>query len=150
MRQSPALCHGCWKCFTLLHQAEGFTSPVDLSKTDAALSSLFQFSKAVKHFGEDTDKMQPDEFFGIFDQFLQAVTEAKQENENMRKRKEEEERRARMEAQVSTYRRVQQHPQGTWEWQLCHDVPMVATVAWGALKTGKGASVVLDPLAFHF
>lgn len=54
----------------------------------------------MKHFGEDSGKTQPDEFFGIFDQFLQAVNEAKQENENMRKRKEEEERRARMEAQV--------------------------------------------------
>uniref|UniRef100_A0A8C0FI68 Dishevelled associated activator of morphogenesis 1 n=1 Tax=Bubo bubo TaxID=30461 RepID=A0A8C0FI68_BUBBB len=62
------------------------------------------FSKAVKHFGEDTGKMQPDEFFGIFDQFLQAVTEAKQENENMKRRKEEEERRARMEAQLKEQR----------------------------------------------
>lgn len=44
--------------------------------------------------------MQPDEFFGIFDQFLQSFTEAQQENENIRKRKEEEERRAKMEAQV--------------------------------------------------
>ncbi|KAJ6658027.1 hypothetical protein lerEdw1_001686, partial [Lerista edwardsae] len=62
------------------------------------------FTKAVKHFGEDSGKMQPDEFFGMFDQFLQAVTEAKQENENMRKRKEEEERRARMEAQLKEQR----------------------------------------------
>lgn len=54
----------------------------------------------MKHFGEEAGKIQPDEFFGIFDQFLQAVAEAKQENENMRKRKEEEERRARLEAQV--------------------------------------------------
>ena len=54
----------------------------------------------MKHFGEEAGKIQPDEFFGIFDQFLQAVSEAKQENENMRKKKEEEERRARMEAQV--------------------------------------------------
>lgn len=54
----------------------------------------------MKHFGEEAGKIQPDEFFGIFDQFLQAVIEAKQENENMRKRKEEEERRARLEAQV--------------------------------------------------
>lgn len=46
--------------------------------------------------------MQPDEFFGIFDQFLQSFTEAQQENENIRKRKEEEERRAKMEAQVNT------------------------------------------------
>lgn len=81
----------------------GFADAMGVSKTDGPLSSLSQFSKAVKHFGEDTDKMQPDEFFGIFDQFLQAVTEAKQENENMRRRKEEEERRARMEAQVSRH-----------------------------------------------
>ncbi|KAG8126624.1 hypothetical protein E2320_021710 [Naja naja] len=62
------------------------------------------FIKAVKHFGEDSGKTQPDEFFGIFDQFLQAVNEAKQENENMRKRKEEEERRAHMEAQLKEQR----------------------------------------------
>ncbi|XP_077180075.1 disheveled-associated activator of morphogenesis 1 isoform X1 [Paroedura picta] len=62
------------------------------------------FTKAVKHFGEEPGKTQPDEFFGIFDQFLQAVTEAKQENENMRKRKEEEERRARMETQLKEQR----------------------------------------------
>ncbi|XP_044292470.1 disheveled-associated activator of morphogenesis 1 isoform X2 [Varanus komodoensis] len=62
------------------------------------------FTKAVKHFGEEAGKTQPDEFFGIFDQFLQAVHEAKQENENMRKRKEEEERRARMEAQLKEQR----------------------------------------------
>uniref|UniRef100_A0A672MF29 Disheveled-associated activator of morphogenesis 1-like n=1 Tax=Sinocyclocheilus grahami TaxID=75366 RepID=A0A672MF29_SINGR len=59
---------------------------------------------AVKHFGEDADKMQPDEFFGIFDQFLQSFGEARQENENMRRRKEEEERRARMEAQLKEQR----------------------------------------------
>lgn len=48
--------------------------------------------------------MQPDEFFGIFDQFLQSFSEAQQENENMRRRKEEEERRAKMEAQVGGQR----------------------------------------------
>uniref|UniRef100_A0A671M1E2 Disheveled-associated activator of morphogenesis 1-like n=1 Tax=Sinocyclocheilus anshuiensis TaxID=1608454 RepID=A0A671M1E2_9TELE len=63
-----------------------------------------KFLKAVKHFGEDADKMQPDEFFGIFDQFLQSFGEARQENENMRRRKEEEERRARMEAQLKEQR----------------------------------------------
>ncbi|KAJ8341277.1 hypothetical protein SKAU_G00335680 [Synaphobranchus kaupii] len=62
------------------------------------------FEKAVKHFGEDPSRMQPDEFFGIFDQFLQAFSEAKQENENIRRRKEEEERRARMEAQLKEQR----------------------------------------------
>ncbi|XP_056150363.1 disheveled-associated activator of morphogenesis 1-like isoform X2 [Lampris incognitus] len=62
------------------------------------------FLRTVKHFGEDASKMQPDEFFGIFDQFLQSFSEAQQENENMRKRKEEEERRARMEAQLKEQR----------------------------------------------
>lgn len=63
-------------------------------------SLVSQFLRAVKHFGEDASKIQPDDFFGIFDQFLQSFSEARQENENMRKRKEEEERRAKMEAQV--------------------------------------------------
>ncbi|XP_036398074.1 disheveled-associated activator of morphogenesis 1 isoform X2 [Megalops cyprinoides] len=62
------------------------------------------FAKVVKHFGEDAARMQPDEFFGIFDQFLQSYAEARQENENMRRRKEEEERRARMEAQLKEQR----------------------------------------------
>ncbi|KAG7457379.1 disheveled-associated activator of morphogenesis 1-like isoform X1, partial [Solea senegalensis] len=62
------------------------------------------FLRAVKHFGEDASKMQPDEFFGIFDQFLQSFAEAQQENENMRKRKEEEERRAKLEAQLKEQR----------------------------------------------
>ncbi|XP_076872972.1 disheveled-associated activator of morphogenesis 1b isoform X2 [Brachyhypopomus gauderio] len=62
------------------------------------------FVKVVRHFGEDSGKMQPDEFFGIFDQFLQAFSEARQENENLRRRKEEEERRARMETQLKEQR----------------------------------------------
>ncbi|KFO27005.1 Disheveled-associated activator of morphogenesis 2 [Fukomys damarensis] len=57
-----------------------------------------KFTKALTHFGEQESKMQPDEFFGIFDTFLQAFSEARQDLEAMRKRKEEEERRARMEA----------------------------------------------------
>lgn len=79
-------------------------SPVRCRKPDPVcplfFSALLQFLRTVKHFGEDAGKMQPDEFFGIFDQFLQSFAEAQQENENMRKRKEEEERRAKMEAQV--------------------------------------------------
>ncbi|XP_018418271.1 PREDICTED: disheveled-associated activator of morphogenesis 1 isoform X2 [Nanorana parkeri] len=71
---------------------------------DLLAESKELYMNAAKHFGEETNKMQPDEFFGIFDQFLQALSEAKQENENMRKRKEEEERRARMEAQLKEQR----------------------------------------------
>ncbi|XP_067847625.1 disheveled-associated activator of morphogenesis 1 isoform X1 [Heptranchias perlo] len=71
---------------------------------DLLLEAKDLFNKAVKHFGEETGKIQPDEFFGIFDQFLQAFAEARQENENMRRRKEEEERRAKMEAQLKEQR----------------------------------------------
>ncbi|DAA16612.1 disheveled-associated activator of morphogenesis 2 isoform X1 [Bos taurus] len=63
-----------------------------------------KFSKALMHFGEQDSKMQPDEFFGIFDAFLQAFSEARQDLEAMRRRKEEEERRARMEAMLKEQR----------------------------------------------
>lgn len=59
-----------------------------------------QFTKSLKHFGEEEGRMQPDEFFGIFDTFLQSFGEARQDLENMQRRKDEEERRARMEAMV--------------------------------------------------
>ncbi len=59
-----------------------------------------QFTKSLKHFGEEEGRMQPDEFFGIFDTFLQSFSEARQDLENMQRRKDEEERRARMEAMV--------------------------------------------------
>lgn len=45
--------------------------------------------------------MQPDEFFGIFDNFLSSFMEAKNDNENFKKRQEEEEKRAKQEAEVS-------------------------------------------------
>lgn len=63
-----------------------------------------KFSKALMHFGEQDSKMQPDEFFGIFDTFLQAFSEARQDLEAMRRRKEEEERRARMETMLKEQR----------------------------------------------
>lgn len=59
-----------------------------------------QFTKSVKHFGEEEGRMQPDDFFGIFDTFLQSFGEARQDLENMQRRKDEEERRMRMEAMV--------------------------------------------------
>lgn len=61
---------------------------------------VLKFVKALQHFGEDLTNRQPDIFFGIFDTFLTAFAEAKQDNENMVRRKEEEEKRALMEAQV--------------------------------------------------
>ena len=47
--------------------------------------------------------MQPDEFFGIFDNFISAMKDAKEENERIRKQKEEEEKRAQLEEKVSEY-----------------------------------------------
>lgn len=61
---------------------------------------FFRFDRAVKLFGEDGSVIQPEEFFGIFDNFLVAFTEARQDNENFRKRAEEEEKRLRQEAEV--------------------------------------------------
>jgi len=54
----------------------------------------------VRLFGEDGSVVQPEEFFGIFDAFLVAFSEAKQDNENFRKRAEEEEKRLKQEAEV--------------------------------------------------
>ncbi|XP_018564843.1 disheveled-associated activator of morphogenesis 1 [Anoplophora glabripennis] len=59
-----------------------------------------RFERAVRLFGEDTTNAQPDEFFGIFDAFLSALMEARQDNENMRRRQEEEEKRAKQEADL--------------------------------------------------
>uniref|UniRef100_A0A8C8JM44 Dishevelled associated activator of morphogenesis 2 n=1 Tax=Oncorhynchus tshawytscha TaxID=74940 RepID=A0A8C8JM44_ONCTS len=63
-----------------------------------------KFTKSLKHFGEEQDRMQPDEFFGIFDTFLVSFDEARQDLENMQRRKQEEERRARMEVMLKEQR----------------------------------------------
>ncbi|XP_063226391.1 disheveled-associated activator of morphogenesis 1 isoform X2 [Bacillus rossius redtenbacheri] len=69
------------------------------------LEDLFQdmktrFDRAVRLFGEDNSTIQPDDFFGIFDAFLTALNEARQDNENMKRRREEEEKRAIQEAEL--------------------------------------------------
>ena len=73
--------------------------PLSLPLSVWGFSSV-QYNKSLKHFGEEEGRMQPDEFFGIFDTFLQSFGEARLDLENMQRRKEEEERRARMEAMV--------------------------------------------------
>lgn len=62
-----------------------------------------RFDRAVRLFGEDGSVVQPEEFFGIFDAFLTAFMEARQDNENFKKRQEEEEKRAKQEAEVIFY-----------------------------------------------
>lgn len=59
-----------------------------------------QFDRAVRLFGEDSAGVQPDEFFGIFENFIQALSEARQDVENMRRKVEEDERRAKQEQEV--------------------------------------------------
>ncbi|XP_066602802.1 disheveled-associated activator of morphogenesis 1 isoform X2 [Prorops nasuta] len=71
----------------------------------AEAEDLFQdmktrFDRAVRLFGEDSAGVQPDEFFGIFENFLQALAEARQDVENMRKKVEEDERRAKQEQEL--------------------------------------------------
>lgn len=71
----------------------------------AEIEDLFQdmktrFDRAVRLFGEDPSSIQPDEFFGIFDTFLTAFLEARQDNENLRRRQEDEEKRAKQEAEL--------------------------------------------------
>lgn len=71
----------------------------------AELEDKFQdmktrFDRAVRLFGEDGSILQPEEFFGIFDTFLTAFAEARQDNENTRRRQEEEEKRAKQEAEL--------------------------------------------------
>ncbi|TWW71543.1 Disheveled-associated activator of morphogenesis 1 [Takifugu flavidus] len=77
------------------------TTPALLSRPAAALC---WFRKALGHFGEDQSNLQPDVFFGIFDTFLTAFADAKQDNDDMLRRKEEEEKRALMEAQMKRER----------------------------------------------
>uniref|UniRef100_A0A3B3ZTB4 Dishevelled associated activator of morphogenesis 1b n=1 Tax=Periophthalmus magnuspinnatus TaxID=409849 RepID=A0A3B3ZTB4_9GOBI len=75
------------------------------SEVEESLSEAKELcAKALRHFGEDSSTMQPDEFFGIFDSFMTSFSDAKQDNENMIKRKEEEEKRALMEATLKRER----------------------------------------------
>ncbi|XP_054909425.1 disheveled-associated activator of morphogenesis 1 [Poeciliopsis prolifica] len=70
-----------------------------LDVEDALQEAKDLFVKALTHFGEDSSKQQPDDFFGIFNTFLLACSEARQDNEDMARRQEEEEKRALAEAQ---------------------------------------------------
>ncbi|KAJ3613346.1 hypothetical protein NHX12_019596, partial [Muraenolepis orangiensis] len=46
-----------------------------------------KYNKSLKHFGEEQGRMQPDEFFGIFDTFLQSFSELKEQRERERRSK---------------------------------------------------------------
>lgn len=77
----------------------------------AELEDQFQdmktrFDRAVRLFGEDGSNLQPDEFFGIFDSFLNAFMDARHDNESLKKRQEEEEKRAKQDAEVDQTKQI--------------------------------------------
>nr|CAD7440125.1 unnamed protein product [Timema bartmani] len=69
------------------------------TRVSDALFNLY-FDRAVRLFGEDNSTIQPDDFFGIFDAFLVAFSEARQDNDNIKRRREEEEKRVLQEAEL--------------------------------------------------
>ncbi|XP_014673417.1 PREDICTED: disheveled-associated activator of morphogenesis 1-like isoform X2 [Priapulus caudatus] len=69
-----------------------------LADLDERMSRSKQwFERACKLFGEDSKIIQPDEFYGILDQFFTSLREAKMDNSNAKRKRMEEERRAVME-----------------------------------------------------
>jgi len=61
---------------------------------------LFQYTKVTLLFAEDPKKINPDEFFGVFDNFLQSLNEVAGQNRRRQKKKEEEAKRVKIESQV--------------------------------------------------
>lgn len=54
-------------------------------------------------FGEDPKKTTPDEFFGVFDQFLSSLNHSAGQNRRRQKIKEEEAKRIKIENQVNNF-----------------------------------------------
>ncbi|KAK2166761.1 hypothetical protein NP493_1306g00020 [Ridgeia piscesae] len=71
---------------------------------DLCTQMKVKYEKVLKAFGEDVKKVQADEFFGTFDQFISYFCEAKIENRRQRRMKEEEVKRASFESQQSNNR----------------------------------------------
>ncbi|XP_046383257.1 disheveled-associated activator of morphogenesis 1 [Ischnura elegans] len=99
------------------------------------LEDLFQdmktrFDRAVKLFGEDQTTVQPDDFFGIFDAFLVAFSEARHDNESMKKRREEEEKRAKQDAELKKRTMERKHSRG--------EVAAPGTKSNGVVSSGIG------------
>lgn len=64
-----------------------------------------QFETVATLYGEEPSKTPPEDFFIIFDNFLESFGQAKRDLENM-KRKEEEEVRKRRELEVRSYHKL--------------------------------------------
>ncbi|KAL4238139.1 Dishevelled associated activator of morphogenesis 2 [Mactra antiquata] len=75
-------------------------SEVEESYTE--MKQKYEYCQKCFGLGESTS--QPDEFFGIFDSFLSAMSEARCENERIKRQKEEEEKRAQLEEKLKKER----------------------------------------------
>jgi len=71
------------------------------------------FETTLELFGEEPKKMQPDEFFGIFELFLATFSEARLDNDRFRRMKEEEDKRIKMEAQLKVERESRERSRQT-------------------------------------
>jgi len=78
-----------------------YETVIGASNRSKTAAFCLQYEKVLKAFGEDVKKVQADEFFGTFDQFISYFCEAKIENRRQRRMKEEEVKRASFESQVS-------------------------------------------------
>ncbi|XP_062616662.1 disheveled-associated activator of morphogenesis 1-like [Saccostrea cucullata] len=63
-----------------------------------------KFDSVCEFFGEDPAQNKPEDFFGILDSFLAAMSDAKAENERIKRQKEEEEKRQALEESLKRER----------------------------------------------
>ncbi|KAF6023699.1 DAAM [Bugula neritina] len=63
-----------------------------------------RYTKVTLLFAEDPKKINPDEFFGVFDNFLQSLNEVAGQNRRRQKKKEEEAKRVKIESQMKAER----------------------------------------------
>ncbi|KAJ8308329.1 hypothetical protein KUTeg_013203 [Tegillarca granosa] len=78
----------------------------NFSEVEENRAEMYQkYETILQTFGENIDQYkQPDEFFGIFDNFMTSLVEAQAENERIKKQREEEEKRAKLEEQLKKER----------------------------------------------
>ena len=79
---------------------------VDIEQDMQAMRKEFA-TCLVKFSGDATTKSEPEEFFGIFEQFLGLVDRARKENETKRRKEEEEQRK--QAAAASEAERIREH-----------------------------------------
>ena len=67
--------------------------------------STSQYNKVCGLFAEDPSRLPPEQFFGLFREFLDTFASSRKDNIAERKRKDDEEKRKKMEQEVSAIAR---------------------------------------------